>query len=122
MMLKLVILGAALGLFCAAPADAKEYAWGAIAIDASVSNADPAYGVGGGDSESEAVENAHDFCIKAGGGKGCKSMVTYRECGAFASNGGEAGWGKAATKQTAENGAMDGCGKKNCKIVISDCN
>jgi hypothetical protein len=108
-------------LFAGAPASAAEYAWGAISIDASESSISPAYGIGGGGAEAEAVENAQKFCIKAGG-KGCKLMVSYQQCGAFASNGHDAGWGKSPTKKGAEDGAMSACEKDNCKIVVSDCN
>ncbi|WP_158815647.1 DUF4189 domain-containing protein [Methylocapsa sp. S129] len=100
---------------------AADYAWGAISVDASASTTEPAYGVGGADTEAEAVETAQKFCVKAGG-KGCKSMVTYQQCGAFASNGHDAGWGKSPTKKGAEDGAMSACQKGDCKIVISDCN
>ena len=106
----------------AAPAGAGEYAWGAISIDAAASTTSSAYGVGGGASESEATENAQKFCKEAGGGKGCKVMVTYEQCGAFASNGHSAGWGKAPTKDKAEANAMSACEKKDCVMVTSDCN
>ncbi|HLW93096.1 MAG TPA: DUF4189 domain-containing protein [Roseiarcus sp.] len=87
----------AAGLIAGTLSRAVEYAWGAISIDASDSTTSPAYGVGGGDSEKEAVDNAMKFCVKVGG-KGCKTMVSYEQCGAFASNGHDAGWGKAPTK------------------------
>ena len=111
---------ASLGL--AAPARADDYAWGAIAIDLTQQTKDPSWGVGGGGSEGEAVENATKFCREAGGKAGCKIVVTYRQCGAFASNGREAGWGKAPTKMDAENSALKTCGQNNCSVVTSDCN
>jgi hypothetical protein len=111
----------AIGL-ASAPAAAAEYAWGAISIDAADSTTSPAYGIGGGASESEASDNAQKFCKEAGGGKGCKVMVTYEQCGAFASNGHSAGWGKAPTKDKAEANAMSACEKKDCVMVTSDCN
>ena len=108
-------------LFAAAPASAAEYAWGSISIDAADATISPAWGTGGGDTQAEAIENSQKFCVKSGG-KSCKSMVAYQQCGAFASNGHDAGWGKAPTKREAEDGAMKACEKGDCKIVVSDCN
>jgi hypothetical protein len=118
----LAFLGFSAVVLAAAPARAGEYAWGAISIDAAASTSSPAYGVGGGASEAEASENAQKFCKEAGGGKGCKVMATYEQCGAFASNGHSAGWGKAPTKDKAEANAMSACEKKDCVMVTSDCN
>ena len=115
-------LGCVVVSLTASSAHAGDYAWGAISIDASSASASPAYGIGGGASESEATDNAQKFCKEAGGGKGCKVMVTYEKCGAFASNGHEAGWGKAPTKGQAEANAMQACEKKDCALVTSDCN
>jgi hypothetical protein len=112
----------AASLFLASPAIAHADAWGAIAIDTEKAEKSPYYGVGGGDSEKEAVDNAMKFCGEAGG-KVCKAIVSYEQCGALAVSGkGEAGWGKAPTKATAEAQAVAGCQNDACKIVVSDCN
>jgi hypothetical protein len=103
-----------------APA-AQDGSWGAIAIDAEKYEADPAWGVGGGDTDREAVQNAMKFCREAGG-KACKLMVTYNQCGAYAASPVSGGWGKAGTKKTAEAQAMAACNNDRCKIVTSDCN
>jgi hypothetical protein len=73
-------LGCVVVSLAASSANAGDYAWGAISIDASSASASPAYGIGGGASESEATDNAQKFCKEAGGGKGCKVMVTYEKC------------------------------------------
>jgi uncharacterized protein DUF4189 len=113
-------LGAA-GLFAAAPAAAAETAWGAISVDLSATTVDAAYGIGGGDTEAEAVENGQKFCAKSGGAS-CKSVVSYQRCGAFATNGHDGGWGKAPTKKEAEASAMRACEKGDCQLLVADCN
>lgn len=106
----------------AGSACADDSAWGALALDTEKAERAPFYGVGGGATEEEAVANAINFCNEAGG-KTCKSLVTYEQCGALAVSGsGDAGWGKAPTKITAEAQAIAGCANDNCKIVASDCN
>lgn len=97
-------------------------AWGAIAIDVTQATADPSWGLGGGETESEASDNATKFCQETGTKAGCKIVVTYQACGAFASDGHDAGWSKAPTKKEAEINALASCGKKTCKLVTSDCN
>ena len=104
------------------PAVADESKWGALALDTEKAERAPFYGVGGGATEEEAVANAMNFCKEAGGAT-CKSLVSYEQCGALAVSGtGDAGWGKAPTKTTAEAQAMAGCQNDLCKIVVSDCN
>ena len=94
----------------------------ALALDTEKAERAPFYGVGGGATEEEAVGNAMNFCKEAGGVT-CKSLVSYEQCGALAVSGtGDAGWGKAPTKTTAEAQAMAGCQNDLCKIVASDCN
>ncbi|MGL4395390.1 MAG: DUF4189 domain-containing protein [Hyphomicrobium sp.] len=106
----------------AASAHAEETKWGALALDTEKAEREPAYGIGGGDTEEEAVANAVNFCKEAEG-VACKSVVTYEQCGALAVSGkGHAGWGKAATKKTAEVQALAGCDNDLCKVVVADCN
>lgn len=96
--------------------------WGAFAVDTSdATTKTPYYGVGGGDSEKEASDNAMKFCTEAGG-KSCTLATTYEQCGALASNGSSIGWGKAPSKEDAEKQSMQGCGKDDCKVLASDCN
>ena len=108
-----------LGLSCSALA--KEFPVGAIAIDSSKPDTAPAYGIGGGDTAEEAGENAVKFCTEAGG-KSCKTVVSYPECGAYAASKKGGGWGINTSKKTAEAKAMSGCDDDGCKIVVSDCN
>ncbi len=125
MLRKSIILGLVMAIGVTATSMAvakdKEYAVGAIAIDVAKVDHDPAYGIGGGDTEDEANKNALKFCAEAGG-KSCKLVVTYPECGAYAASNKGGGWGKNTTKKTAEVQAMSGCDDDSCKIVVSDCN
>jgi hypothetical protein len=95
--------------------------WGAIAADEVVGEKDPYYGVGGGDSKSEAEKNAKKFCREAGG-KDCEVLVTYQQCGAYAASKKYSGVGTAATKKLAEAKALSACNNSNCSIAASDCN
>ena len=96
--------------------------WGAIAIDTQKAEESPYYGVGGGDTEKEAVDNAFNFCVEAGGKK-CKAIVSFQQCGALAVSGkGDAGWAKAATKKNAEVQALTACQNDACQVLVSDCN
>lgn len=105
-----------------APVFADDSKWGAIALDTEKAEREPYYGVGGGANEDEAVAEALNNCKEAGG-VACKSLVSYEQCGALAVSGtGDAGWGKAPTKITAEAQAIAGCQNDRCKIAASDCN
>jgi hypothetical protein len=96
--------------------------WGAMALDAEKAEFAPHYGVGGGETEQEATRNALKFCQQAGG-KVCKVLVTYEECGALAVSGTrDAGWGRAPTIAQAEDQAVAGCENDACIILASDCN
>ncbi|OYU46857.1 MAG: hypothetical protein CFE31_19520 [Rhizobiales bacterium PAR1] len=108
------------GLFLGAGAASADE-WGAISIDLTKAERSPYYGIGGGGSEDEATKNAQKFCGEAGG-KECKVVVTYNQCGAYAASKTGGGWGKSTTKKTAEAQAMSGCNADSCKIVVSDCN
>jgi hypothetical protein len=93
--------------------------WGAIAID--LGESDPSYGIGGGDSETKAVNNAMRFCRQAGG-KACKIVVTFNECAAYAAARQNGASGKGASKKAAEAQALAACNNSRCRIVASDCN
>ena len=105
-----------------APALASEFKWGALALDTEKAEVEPFYGVGGGETENEASDNALKFCMEDGA-KACKVLVAYQQCGALAVSGtGDAGWGMAPTKEDAEKQSLAGCQNAECKVVVSDCN
>jgi len=87
--------------------------WGAIAID--LADTELPYGVGGGDSEPKAVDNAMRFCRQAGG-KACKLVVTYNACAAYAASRAGGASGRGATKKAAEAQALAAC-EDRCRIV-----
>lgn len=106
----------------AIPVQAEEYKWGAIALDKAEVTREPYYGVGGGDTDKEANDNAMGFCKEAGG-TACEVVITYEKCAALAVSGtGKGGWGTSATKADAEAQSLQGCKDAECKVVVSDCN
>ena len=106
----------------ALPVQAEEYKWGAIALDKAEVTREPFYGVGGGDTDAEANENAMGFCKEAGG-TACDVVITYESCAALAVSGtGKGGWGTSSTKENAEAQSMQACKDPECKVVVSDCN
>ena len=93
----------------------------APSVDLSKPDRDPGYGIGGGETEDEAKEEAIKAC-KEYGNKGCKVVVSYEDCGAYAASKKGGGFGINTTKKTAEAKAMSGCDDDGCKVVVSDCN
>lgn len=115
-------LAAAFVAVAAVSAQAEEYKWGAIALDKAEATREPFYGVGGGDTDSEANDNAMGFCKEAGG-TACEVVITYEKCAALAVSGsGKGGWGTSGTKADAEAQSLQGCKEADCKVVVSDCN
>ena len=121
-MIKHTLTAFAFVAFLSTPTLASEFKWGALAIDTEKAEAEPFYGVGGGDTEQQASDNALSFC-KEDGAKECRVLVTYQQCGALAVTGkGDFGWGMAPTKEDAEKQSLLGCKSAECKVVVSDCN
>jgi hypothetical protein len=93
--------------------------WGAISVD---TGDDPAYGVGGGDTKDDAGKNAQKFCASAGG-KSCSTVLSYEQCGAYATSATSGvGKGTGATQKAAEAAAISDCKNADCTILTSDCN
>ena len=96
------------------------FAIGAIAVDDSVGETDPAYGFSTGyDTEAEAKRAAMKFCKE--NGDNCKVVVWFKTCGAYASSKKYYGYGYGATKGKATAAALDMCGQKSCKVVVAEC-
>ena len=111
-------------LFLGPQAMAAEYKWGAISLDVSDLKPDGGYGIGGGDTEQEAKENAQKFC-GSDGAKGCEVVTTYEHCGSVAvKKSGKGGtWGLGDTKEGAISRALTKCGGEDvCSVVVTDCN
>jgi hypothetical protein len=97
------------------------FAVGAIAVDDDEGDADPGFGyVVGEKNRADAEAGALKECSKSGN-KNCKIAVWFKQCGAYASSKKNSGIGYGDTKRVAEAKALDECGTKACKIVISDC-
>lgn len=93
---------------------------GAIAVDDSVGERDPAYGVSTGeDSESAAKKAALKLCRE--NGDNCKVVAWFKTCGAYASSKKYYGYGYAATKAAATSKALEMCGQNSCKVVVAEC-
>ncbi len=94
--------------------------FGAIAYSAKDKGAGWSFGW---NSESKAEQVALDNCSKHG--SQCKVLVWYRNsCGAVAADGDIVAWGQASAKRTAEQSALDKCGKaggKKCAIETAQC-
>ena len=101
----------------AKPADDDN--WGALAID--ITDRDLPWGSGEAETERDAVNNAMRFCRQSGG-KACKVVLTFRQCGAYAHSRNATGTGVGKTKKAAETAALEACKDSRCQIVTSDCN
>ena len=93
----------------------------AIAVDddTDTRGGDAGYGVGEGgfprEAEHEAVKNCREH------NSNCKIVLTYEQCGAYASSRQHAGTGTGSSERAARSNAMDACGNGGCRIVVSDC-
>ncbi len=96
------------------------FAIGAIAVDDSVGETDPAYGFSTGyDTEAEAKKAAMKFCNE--NGDNCKVVGWFKTCGAYASSKKYYGYGYGSTKSKATAAALDMCGQKSCNVVVAEC-
>lgn len=94
---------------------------GAIAVDDEEGSAssEVGYGIGSGATRDEAGTIAMRECKKAGN-TGCKVVVRYDVCGAYAASKTVFGIGWGSTEAAAQSKALSECGS-GCKIVVSDC-
>ena len=96
------------------------FAIGAIAVDDSVGEKDPAWGISTGeDSEAAAKASALKACKE--NGENCKVVGWFKTCGAYASSAKYFGYGFGATKAIATNKAMEMCAQNSCKLVTAEC-
>lgn len=97
------------------------FAAGAIAVDDEEGQTDPGYGViVGADSRDEAASQALRECRKHGN-KDCKVVVKFDKCGAYAGSKKYYGVGWGRSKDVANTMAMNECGNKACKVLVSEC-
>jgi hypothetical protein len=101
-------------------ASTNAFAIGAIAVDDSVGEKDPAWGVSTGeDSEAAAKKSALKLCKE--NGENCKVVVWFKTCGAYASSSKYYGYGYGDTKAIATGKALEMCGQNSCKVVSAEC-
>ena len=94
--------------------------WDSISIDGSAGEDHPYYGKGVGITRNEAEQGAQKSCHKVGG-KQCKIVLSFQQCGAYAASARSTGKGTGTTKQIAEAQAISDCHSIDCKIIVSDC-
>jgi hypothetical protein len=98
---------------------AEDDSWGALAVD--ITDRELPWGSGEAETEREAANHAMRFCRQSGG-KTCKVVLTFRQCGAYAHARNATGTGTGKTKKAAETAALAACKDSGCQIVTSDCN
>lgn len=115
------LLGMLLCLALAAPLSA--FAVGAIAVDDEEGDkaADVGYYVATGEASEGAAKAAAMKGCKGLGLKNCRIGVWFTKCGAYATSKEYTGYGTGKTKQAAQTAALEGCGDKSCKVVVSEC-
>lgn len=98
------------------------FAAGAIAVDDEVDleAGDTGYGIGFGNTAAEAAAQAMKECRSAGN-ESCKVVSRFNGCGAVAVSRKFYGAGSGTTEAAAERAALNACGNRNCKVVVSDC-
>ncbi len=93
---------------------------GAIAVDDSVGDRDPAYGFSYGfDSRKAAERKALGYCAERG--DNCRVVVWFETCGAYASSDHYYGYGYGVSKRIAIDNALAMCAHRGCKVVVSAC-
>ncbi|HEY8358198.1 MAG TPA: DUF4189 domain-containing protein [Ramlibacter sp.] len=94
---------------------------GAIAVDDEEGETDPGYGVVvGASTREEAARDAMRECRKHGN-TGCKVVVRFDKCGAYAASKKFYGVGYGRSKDVANTMAMNECANKSCKVLVSEC-
>jgi hypothetical protein len=94
---------------------------GAIAVDKADSGTEPAYGYAINYPTREAAERAAvDYC-RDYDGEDCQSIVWFEGCGAYANSRRYFGYGWGASKEVAEQKALEMCSNAACKVVVSVC-
>jgi len=96
--------------------------WDSIAVDDTRGSrgGDAGYGVGTGNSQAIAKQEAMAACAKAGNDS-CAVMLTYQTCGAYASSRTKYGTGTGDTEREARANALAACGNAGCQLTVSDC-
>ena len=96
------------------------FAIGAIAVDDSVGDVEPGYGISvGEETEAAAKKAALKECKKHN--ENCRVVGWFKTCGAYASSKKYYGYGFGATKAIATKAALEMCGQNSCTVVTTEC-
>lgn len=97
------------------------FAYGAIAVDDEVGDDEPGYGISVGEDTKEAAQKAAIKYCKEHGNEHCKSVVWFKQCGAYAASKKYYGYGYGPTKAVASQKALEMCAHDSCKVAVADC-
>jgi hypothetical protein len=93
---------------------------GAIAVDNAATPVSYKYGAVAGDfSKDQAAAQALNECGKSG--NICQVAVRFEACGAYAVSATNDGTGFGRTPAAASAMALNVCGSRSCRVVISKC-
>jgi Domain of unknown function (DUF4189) len=96
------------------------FAIGAIAVDDSVGDTEPGYGISvGEETEAAAKKAAMKLCKSEN--DSCKIVGWFKTCGAYASSKKYYGYGFGKTKAIATKAALEMCGQNSCAVVVAEC-
>lgn len=94
---------------------------GAIAVNDEEGQDEPGYAlVTGYPDKASASKAAKKECVSAGNDT-CEVAVWFETCGAYAGSKKYYGTGWGSTLAKAESMALEKCGSKACKVIVSDC-
>ena len=114
-------LAAVAALFITFALPQAAFAYGAIAVDDQVGDAEPGYGLAVGEDSKDAAKRAAMKYCRENGNHHCKVAVWFKQCGAYAASNKFYGYGYGATKEIAKKDALKMCGHGACKVKIADC-
>lgn len=99
------------------------FGFGAIAVDDEVGDKadNVGYYISTGEASKEEAQGAAMKGCKEYGNKNCRVAGWFKECGAYATSKDAYGYGFGSSQEIAINKALEECGSKNCRLVVSDC-
>ena len=96
------------------------FAVGAIAVDDSVGDSDPGYGISvGEENEADAKKAALKLCKQSN--DNCRIVGWFKTCGAYAASKKYYGYGFGKTKAIATKAALEMCGQSSCTLLTVEC-
>jgi len=98
------------------------FAWGAIAVDdeAGTHPDDVGYGYSSGHNSAAAARSGAMAECRKQGNTGCKVVLTFEHCGAYAASHRHYGIAEGSTAAAARREAVAACGP-GCQAVVANC-